>query len=47
MLLRLAQEGRLELDRLVTRRYALDQLSQGFAEQAAGETIRGLLVHAD
>jgi S-(hydroxymethyl)glutathione dehydrogenase/alcohol dehydrogenase len=47
MLLRLASEGKLELDRLVTRRYALDQLEQGFADQAAGETIRGLLVHAD
>ena len=47
MLLRLASEGKLELDRLVTRRYALDQLDQGFADQAAGETIRGLLVHAD
>ncbi|GHE08796.1 NDMA-dependent alcohol dehydrogenase [Klenkia taihuensis] len=47
MLLRLAEEGKLELDRLVTRRYSLDQLHQGFADQAAGETIRGLLVHAD
>ncbi len=35
MLLRLAEEGKLELDRLVTRRYSLDHLHQGFADQAA------------
>ena len=44
-LLRLHEEGRLELDSLITRRYTLDQLGQGYADQAAGETIRGLLVH--
>jgi Zn-dependent alcohol dehydrogenase len=46
-LLRMHEEGRLELDRLITRRYALDELNQGYRDQAAGETIRGLLVHAD
>ena len=46
-LLRLHEEGRLELDRLITRRYSLDQIAQGYRDQAAGETIRGLLVHAD
>ncbi|MGY1745271.1 NDMA-dependent alcohol dehydrogenase [Blastococcus sp. SYSU D00695] len=44
-LLRLHEEGRLELDRLVTRRYGLDELTQGYRDQAAGETVRGLLVH--
>ncbi|MEX5720553.1 NDMA-dependent alcohol dehydrogenase [Geodermatophilus maliterrae] len=44
-LLRLAEQGRLELDALVTRRYALDELGQGYRDQAAGETVRGLLVH--
>ncbi|MGY2002794.1 NDMA-dependent alcohol dehydrogenase [Blastococcus sp. SYSU DS1024] len=46
-LLRLHEEGRLELDRLITRRYALDEVNQGYRDQAAGETVRGLLVHAD
>ena len=42
-LLRLHEEGKLELDRLITRRYSLDQLTQGYRDQAAGETVRGLL----
>jgi S-(hydroxymethyl)glutathione dehydrogenase/alcohol dehydrogenase len=46
MLLRLHEEGRLELDRLITRRYSLDDLGQGYRDQAAGETIRGLLDHS-
>jgi len=45
-LLRLHEEGRLELDRLITRRYSLDELNQGYRDQAAGETIRGLLDHS-
>jgi Zn-dependent alcohol dehydrogenase len=47
MLLRLHEEGRLELDGLITERYALEELGEGYRAQAAGETIRGLLVHAD
>jgi S-(hydroxymethyl)glutathione dehydrogenase/alcohol dehydrogenase len=46
MLQRMHEEGRLELDRLVTRRYSLEQLNEGYRDQAAGETVRGLLVHA-
>ncbi|TQN37991.1 S-(hydroxymethyl)glutathione dehydrogenase/alcohol dehydrogenase [Blastococcus colisei] len=46
MLLRLHEEGRLELDRLITRRYALDEVNQGYRDQAAGETVRGLLDHS-
>ncbi len=46
MLLRLHEEGRLELDRLITRRYSLDEIDQGYRDQAAGETVRGLLDHA-
>ena len=46
MLLRLHEEGRLELDRLITRRYSLDEIGQGYRDQAAGETIRGLLDHS-
>jgi Zn-dependent alcohol dehydrogenase len=46
MLQRMHEEGRLELDRLITERYSLDELKEGYRAQAAGETIRGLLVHA-
>ena len=46
LLLRLHEEGRLELDRLITRRYPLDDVAQGYRDQAAGETIRGLLDHS-
>ena len=46
MLLRLHEEGRLELDRLITRRYSLDDLNLGYRDQAAGETVRGLLDHS-
>ena len=46
MLLRLHEEGRLELDRLITKRYSLEEIGEGYRAQAAGETIRGLLVHA-
>lgn len=46
-LLQMHEEGRLELDRLITRRYSLDEINQGYRDQAAGEIIRGLLVHAD
>ena len=38
-------EPETELDRLITRRYSLDELAQGYRDQAAGETVRGLLVH--
>jgi S-(hydroxymethyl)glutathione dehydrogenase/alcohol dehydrogenase len=46
MLQRLHEEGRLELDRLITKRYPLEDLAEGYRAQAAGETVRGLLVHA-
>jgi NDMA-dependent alcohol dehydrogenase len=46
MLLRLHEEGRLELDRLITRRYSLDEVNEGYRDQAAGLTIRGLLDHS-
>jgi S-(hydroxymethyl)glutathione dehydrogenase/alcohol dehydrogenase len=46
MLLRLHEEGRLELDRLITKRYSLEQLNEGYRDQAAGLTVRGLLEHS-
>jgi Zn-dependent alcohol dehydrogenase len=46
MLLRLHEQGRLELDRLITRRYSLDELNDGYRDQAEGLTVRGLLEHS-
>jgi NDMA-dependent alcohol dehydrogenase len=44
-LLRLYEEGRLELDGLITRRYSLDEINQGYQDQRDGTTIRGVLQH--
>ena len=37
--------GRLELDRLVTRTYALDEVEKAFRDSDEGRTVRGVLVH--
>ena len=34
MLLRLHEEGRLELDRLITQRYSLEEVNEGYRDQA-------------
>ncbi|MQA01829.1 MAG: NDMA-dependent alcohol dehydrogenase [Streptosporangiales bacterium] len=44
-LLRLYQAGKLELDTLVTRRYALDEVNEGYQDLRAGRNIRGVIVH--
>jgi S-(hydroxymethyl)glutathione dehydrogenase/alcohol dehydrogenase len=40
----LYMDGRLKLDELVTRTYALDEIDQAFADLTAGEVARGVLV---
>lgn len=42
----LYREGRLELDRLVTRRYPLEEVNQGYNDMHAGKNIRGVLLMA-
>jgi S-(hydroxymethyl)glutathione dehydrogenase/alcohol dehydrogenase len=42
-LLSLWRDGRLKLEELVTRTYALDELNQGYADMHAGVNIRGVL----
>lgn len=42
--LRMYQEGRLNLDDLVTTRYTLDQINQGYEDMKAGKNIRGVVV---
>jgi S-(hydroxymethyl)glutathione dehydrogenase/alcohol dehydrogenase len=42
-MLELYQAGRLKLDDVVTTRYTLDQVNEGYADMHAGRNIRGLV----
>jgi alcohol dehydrogenase (nicotinoprotein) len=44
-LLELYRAGQLKLDELVTNRYSLDEVNQGYRDMLDGRNIRGLLVH--
>lgn len=44
-LLSLWRSGDLQLDGLITRRYSLDEVNQGYEDMLAGRNIRGVLVH--
>ena len=44
-LLELHRLGRLQLDELITTRYSLDQINEGFADMRAGRNIRGVVVY--
>jgi Zn-dependent alcohol dehydrogenase len=44
-LLRMYEEGRLELDSMITKRYSLEQVNEGYQDQRDGTIIRGLLEH--
>jgi NDMA-dependent alcohol dehydrogenase len=44
-LLRLYEEGRLKVDELITKRYSLDEVNQGYQDQRDGAVIRGVLQH--
>lgn len=44
-LLRMYDEGKLKLDELITKRYSLDEVNQGYQDQADGTVIRGVLEH--
>jgi len=46
-LLDLYREGRLDLDGLITRRYSLDEINQGYQDLDDGKLIRGIVVHED
>jgi Zn-dependent alcohol dehydrogenase len=37
------QAGRLQLDEMITRRYRLDDINQGYRDQLNGEIIRGVI----
>jgi alcohol dehydrogenase (nicotinoprotein) len=45
LMLDLYRAGRLKLDELITTRYRLDEVNQGYRDLLDGRNIRGLLVH--
>jgi len=44
-LLRLYRAGQLKLDELITRRYSLDEINQGYQDLDDGKNIRGVILH--
>jgi len=42
-LLRLYDQGKLKLDELITKRYSLDQINEGYAAMHAGDNLRGVI----
>jgi NDMA-dependent alcohol dehydrogenase len=44
-LLRLYRDGQLKLDELITHRYSLDEINQGYDDLQDGKNIRGVIMH--
>jgi len=44
-MLRLYQEGHVKLDELITKRYSLDEVNQGYEDMHAGKNIRGVMIY--
>jgi S-(hydroxymethyl)glutathione dehydrogenase/alcohol dehydrogenase len=44
-LLGLYRSGDLKLDELITRRYRLDEVNQGYQDMLDGKNIRGVVIH--
>jgi Zn-dependent alcohol dehydrogenase len=44
-MLRLYQEGKLKLDELITNRYKLEDINQGYEDMHAGKNIRGVIIY--
>ena len=40
----LYENGQIKLDELITRRYTLDEVNQGYEDLRNGHNIRGILV---
>ena len=45
LLIGLYQSGDLKLDELITRRYKLDEVNQGYQDMLDGKNIRGVIIH--
>jgi S-(hydroxymethyl)glutathione dehydrogenase/alcohol dehydrogenase len=41
----LYREGQLKLDELITRRYSLEQINEGYQAMRDGENIRGVIIY--
>ena len=41
--MRLFEAGQLKIDEIITQEYSLDQIQQGYDDQAAGTIIRGVV----
>jgi len=46
-LLSLYQEGQLKLDGLVTTKYKLEDINQGYQDMRDGKNVRGMIVYTD
>jgi len=46
-LLELYRHGRLKLDELITRRYTLDTLNEGFEDMRSGRNLRGIISYGE
>jgi NDMA-dependent alcohol dehydrogenase len=44
-LLELYRQGRLQLEELITRRYSLESINEGFEDMRAGRNIRGIVTY--
>jgi S-(hydroxymethyl)glutathione dehydrogenase/alcohol dehydrogenase len=44
-LIRMYQAGKLKLDELITNKYTLDQINQGYQDLLDGKNIRGVMLH--
>lgn len=44
-LMRMYEEGKLKLDELVTARYRLEDINQGYQDMVDGKNLRGIIVH--
>jgi S-(hydroxymethyl)glutathione dehydrogenase/alcohol dehydrogenase len=44
-MLDLYQAGHIKLDELITKKYKLDEINQGYDDLLAGKNVRGVIVH--
>ena len=47
MLLSMYQEGKLNLDDMMTREYSLEQINDGYRDMLEGRNIRGIIRYTD
>jgi S-(hydroxymethyl)glutathione dehydrogenase/alcohol dehydrogenase len=47
MLLSLYQAGKLNIDDMITRQYALEEINDGYADMVSGKNIRGVIRFSD